>query len=106
MELGLHGIRTTIFGKCFYTFLYYFYIIFMFLFHLLMYLLFYFVYSRHIPLPLFCKYVLNHVDIWDGASLRNSQRSLAVDSFCGELHLGCLRCFCIRFWLFCFDGSH
>ena len=47
--------------------------------------------SRHIPLPLFRKCISNHANIWDRAYLRNSQRSLAVDCFCKELHLGCLR---------------
>ena len=42
MKLGLHGIRTKIFGKRFCIFLYDFHI--MFIFHLIMYLLFYFVY--------------------------------------------------------------
>ena len=42
MKLGLHGIRTKIFGKRFCIFLYDFQI--MFIFHLIMYLLFYFVY--------------------------------------------------------------
>ena len=46
--------------------------------------------SRYIPLPLFRKCISNHANIWYGASLRNSQRSLAVSCFCRELHLGCL----------------
>ena len=44
--------------------------------------------SRHIPLPLFCKCISNHANIWIGAPLRNSQRSLAIDYLCRELHLG------------------
>ena len=47
--------------------------------------------SRHIPLPLFCKCISNHANIWYGASLRNCQRYLAIGCRCRELHLGRLR---------------
>ena len=36
------------------------------------------------------KGISNHANIWNGASVQNSQRSLAVDCFCREFHLGCL----------------
>ena len=41
--IRLHGIRTTTFGKTFYTFLYCFYIMLMIIFQWIMYLLFYIV---------------------------------------------------------------
>ena len=37
--------------------------------------------SRHIPVPLFRDCISSHRDIWDGASLQDSQRSLTVDCF-------------------------
>ena len=58
MELGLHGIRTTIFEKRFYTFLYYIYIMFVFIFYLFMYFLFYIVYVTS----------YSFTSIWDGTS--------------------------------------
>ena len=57
--------------------------------------------SRHISLPVFRKCIWNHANIWDGASFRNSQQSLAIDFIYRELHLGYLHWFCMRFWLFC-----
>ena len=62
MELGLHEIRTTIFGKRFYTFLYYFYIMqfFLFLFFLIFFLYYVYVYFSftYVSVILFC---LRHV---------------------------------------------
>ena len=90
MQLGLHGIRTLIFRKRFYTFC----IIFILcLCLILIYLcICYFILftSCHIPLLLFSKCIWNHANIWDGASLWNSQHSLGIDYFYRELHLWCL----------------
>ena len=114
MVLGLHGIRTMIFGKRFYIYIYIyiynFYIKFMFTFHCLMYLLFNFVYVTSYYFTsvsyLFRKYIWSHTNIWDGASSCNSLQSLAIDCINRELHLRCLHWFCMHFLLLCFKRSH
>ena len=77
MELGLHGIRTTISEKDFILF-YITFTLSLWLFFIYL-CIFYFILfkSRHIPLSLCRKCILNHANIWDGTSLRNSQRSLS-----------------------------
>ena len=53
------------------------------------------------------KCISNHANIWNGASVRNSQWSLAVDCFCREFHLGCLfRLICLFIILLINNGAY